>query len=212
MISKKRKVLCAIIGVALLMLGVFIDADLFQELDDTVEGYTSAAIIEDPSQLLDADSGKVFLYGEVYADDPVTFPEIDGEYLIISKITERYSTNFLFGWWGYRGCETLLPEKNTILTVDFPKGTLKIPTHSLSLENITANGWQGDCIYQDDDTRYRYVGIENHVSGTVFADLHDNTLENPSSLHLGIQPSDIIAIMQYDKKSFTAHFGPHGLV
>lgn len=210
---KKREVLCSIIlAMMLLAVGIFISDKIFQHTNNTAEQYASATIIDDPEQFrygMKTNFGKSLLYGELYTNSPVTFPEIGGEYLEISKVREEYtrhtrivtrtdsdghthSETEVYWTWDYAGEEIRRADSVVFLTETFTGDLIPLPSQTLSLAGIDAHGKSGNYIYEWGDVRYYYIGTKNHVWGTVFANLLNNTIENTSELYLDMMPEAVI--------------------
>lgn len=91
----KREVLASIAIIAMLLIvGLGISDKISDKIADKNEKYNKAIKIES-KELFDygmrTDVGNAFVYGELKAVDPVTYPEINGEYMYVEKVKERYT-------------------------------------------------------------------------------------------------------------------------
>ena len=91
----KREILASVTIIAIMILIGFvivgrIDAHQVQKNSE----YYSALQITDAEQFqygMDTSVGNAFVYGTLEAADPVTYPEIGGEYLYVEKVEEHYN-------------------------------------------------------------------------------------------------------------------------
>lgn len=91
----KREILASVTIVAVMMILGFVIAgriDAYQMQKNSE--YYSALQITDAEQFqygMDTSVGNAFVYGTLEAVDPVTYPEIGGEYLYAEKDEEHYN-------------------------------------------------------------------------------------------------------------------------
>ena len=91
----KREILASVTIVAVMMILGFVIAgriDAYQIQKNSE--YYSALQITDSEQFqygMDTSAGNAFVYGTLEAIDPVTYPEIGGEYLYAEKDEEHYN-------------------------------------------------------------------------------------------------------------------------
>ena len=91
----KREILASISIIAvMIMIGIFISSKISEYEMDRNEKYTKAVKIENTDLFqhgMDTNVGNAFVYGELKAIDYVTYPEIDGQYMYIKKVKEKYT-------------------------------------------------------------------------------------------------------------------------
>ena len=91
----KREILLSVSIIAImLVIGVLISGKISEVQMDSNEKYNKATTIESTELFrygMDTSIGNSFVYGDLKAVDPVTYPEIGGQYLSVTKIKERYT-------------------------------------------------------------------------------------------------------------------------
>lgn len=91
----KREILASISIITIMILfGILISTKISEYQMDKNEIYNKAVKIEDQSMFqygMDTNIGNAFVYGILEAVDTVTYPEIDGKYMYISKVEEHYN-------------------------------------------------------------------------------------------------------------------------
>lgn len=91
----KREILASIcIIVFFLLSGMFFTNKISDSVLDSNEKYNKAVKIEGTDLFqygMDTNVGNAFVYGTLEVIDPVTFPEIGGEYMYINKVKEKYT-------------------------------------------------------------------------------------------------------------------------
>lgn len=188
----KREVLASISIVAILMLiGVLISSKISESQMDRMEMYNKAIKI-DSQQLftygMETNIGNAFIYGDLEAVDTVTFPEIGGEYMSVTKVKEVY---------------TMHTRMVTKTRVNSKGKTETYTTEEIYWEWDKVNEWKDNCknvkflnvgfeygeIYKphekyittqkvSSDVRYKYYGSPIKYTGTLFAELGDMTIRN----------------------------------
>ena len=92
---KKREILVSIIiALISIMIGIFISGKISDSQDAGRESYQKAIQIEEPEifrHCMSVNSGDGLIYGELKAVDTVSDPNIEGEWLYLSKKTQRYT-------------------------------------------------------------------------------------------------------------------------
>lgn len=92
---KKREILVSIIiALISIMIGIFISGKISDSQDAGRESYQKAIQIEEPEifrHCMSVNSGDGLIYGELKAVDTVSDPKIEGEWLYLSKKTQRYT-------------------------------------------------------------------------------------------------------------------------
>ena len=91
----KREVLASISIVAvLLLIGVLISGKIEESQTDKNAVYNKAIKIDSKDLFeygMRTNIGNAFVYGDLVAVDPVTYPEIGGSYMYVKKIKEEYT-------------------------------------------------------------------------------------------------------------------------
>lgn len=91
----KREIIASIVIISiLLIIGFFISESITNSQNDKDSEYIKATHIEDQELFqygMDTNIGNTFVYGDLIAVDTVSYPEIDGEYMYVKKIKEKYT-------------------------------------------------------------------------------------------------------------------------
>lgn len=192
----KREILLSIAIIAVLLaLGLWISDGITESQMDRNMVYDQALRVDETDIFeygMRTNVGNAFVYGDLKAVDTVSFPEIDGEYMIVRKIKERYTkhtrtvtktrtvngktqtyTEIETYWtWDEIDRETLRNERITFLGVEFDRGKIDIPgMHYL------------DTIKESSKIRYQYYGTGTEFVGTIYTDLRDNTISDGSAFY-----------------------------
>lgn len=188
----KREILFSLVIVAIfLIFGFMISEKIDDSLMNKYQEYNTALHIEDDKSMfqyaMKTNIGNSFVHGDLKAIDTVSYPEIDGEYSYIKKIKERYTkhhrtvtkTRTVNGktetyteieeYWTWDSVESWSQHSEIIsfLNVEFPYGTIEFPDYGY----ITT-------IRESSNIRYVYYGNPVLCIGTLYANLHDNTITN----------------------------------
>lgn len=182
----KREVVASISIVAiLLLLGFFISGKISDHQMDRDAIYNKAVKIEDKdlfSYGMRTNIGHAFVYGTLMTVDPVSYPEIEGSYIYLEKVKEKYTrhtrtvttrdskghthrrTEVYWSWDRVRS-EELCCEKVQFLGVIFPSSKFQLPdSHYL------------ETIKESQRIRYKYYGTDLEYVGTIFTELKDGTI------------------------------------
>lgn len=192
----KREIIASIAIVAIMLLiGLVISSKISDWQIDQNEKYNEAVKIEDPELFqygIDTNVGNAFVYGDLEAVDTVIFPEIDGEYLLVRKITERYTMHTrtveeydekgnisgshqeTYWTWDEIGRELLHSRQIRFCGVVFDYGKIDIPL----ADYITT-------IRQSSDLRDKFYGVAPKHTGTIFTELRDSTISDGSNFYKG---------------------------
>lgn len=193
---KKREVLASICMIAVMLLvGVLISQNISEYRMDKNEMYNKALKIEDVDVFrygMDTNVGSAFVYGKMEAVDTVTYPEIDGQYMYIEKMTERYTrhervvtyttgsgktkqthTRIETYWtWDVIGIEELKCNKISFCETVFDSSKFDIP----DAEYI-------DTVRESVNIRNKYYGTGTKFEGTIFTDLRDGTISENTKFY-----------------------------
>lgn len=186
----KREVLVSIIIISIMLLiGIIIHENINDRLMLEYQKYNTALQIDNDSELfvygMKTDVGNAFVYGDLKAVDTVTYPEIDGEYSYVKKIKERYTKHIRYvtktktvngetktyrekeEYWTWDEIDRWSQHSNKIsfLDIEFDYGTIDFP----SANYITT-------IKESSKIRYVYYGTGIKYTGTLYADLSDDTI------------------------------------
>lgn len=190
----KREVIFSIAIICILMIiGITLSDKINDNLMEEYQVYNTALQINNDQELfrygMRTNIGNAFVYGELIAIDPVTYPDIDGVYGSITKVTERYTkhtrrvtkTRTVNGkkqsytevetyWtWDTISREYKTASRISFLDIEFPYGTID----GFSENYITT-------IKLSSHLRNKYYGSNVSNTGTLFANLSDNTISNTS--------------------------------
>ena len=192
----KREILLSIAIIAVLLaLGLWISDGITERQMDRNMVYDQALRVDSTDIFeygMRTNVGNAFVYGDLKAVDTVSFPEINGEYMTVRKIKERYTkhtrtvikTRTVNGktqtytevetyWtWDEVDRETLRNEKVTFLNVEFERGKIEIP----GMRYL-------DTIKESSKIRYQYYGTGTEFVGTIYTDLRDNTISDGSAFY-----------------------------
>lgn len=93
-ITKREIIFSSIIIGVMLIIGLVLSDKISDSIVDQNEVYNKAIHIEG-NELFEygmrTNVGNSFVYGDLIAVDPVSYPELEGEYLYVEKVKERYT-------------------------------------------------------------------------------------------------------------------------
>ena len=182
----KREIIASISIIAvMLLIGILISGKITESHLDQVEKYNKAAKITDQELFeygMRTNVGNALVYGELIAADTVTYPEIGGEYMSVEKVEEHYTMHT-------RTYTTTDSDGNTEEHTETYWTWDKVDSWSKHCEKVTFLGVQFDYgqIYTPHENhidtqkesyyvRYVYYGSPIKYTGTIFANLKDNTI------------------------------------
>lgn len=189
----KREIIASIsIIAAMLIIGVIISGKISEKVMDSNEKYNKAVKIEDEELFkygMSTSIGNSFVYGDLEVMDPVTYPEIGGEYSYIEKVKEEYTMHTrtvtytdskgntktkteTYWTWDVVWRENIKSQKVTFLGVEFDFSKFK----NLEDSYITT-------IKESSDIRYKYYGSPAKAKGTIFTTLQENNIGNDIKLY-----------------------------
>lgn len=185
-----REIICSITMFSIWMiLGLLITGAIQNHKLDNIEEYNKAVKISDSEQFqygMDTNVGNAFVYGELVAEYPVTYEELDDEYLYIEKVKEKYTkhtrhvtytdsegkkhTKTETYWrWDVQHREDQQCYSVKFLNVSFPTSKFKLPYKS----HITT-------IKESSHIRYQYYGIPKTLTGTIYTKLYNKDISDKS--------------------------------
>lgn len=183
----KREILASISIIAVMILfGILISGKILEHQMDKNEKYNKAVKIESQEMFrygMDTNVGNAFVYGDLKAVDTVTYPEIGGEYMSVTKDEEHYTEHTetvyeydkdgnvtgsheeVYWTWDLYDRESKHCDKVTFLGIEFNYGEIYDP-------------WEEyiETLYGDYDVRYVYYGSKIQYEGTIFTRLDNHTI------------------------------------
>lgn len=200
----KREVLVSVIIVSImLLLGTVIHGNINDKLMLEYQKYNTALQIENDSDLfsygMKTNIGNAFVYGDLEAVDTVTYPEIKGEYIYIEKVEERYERNErtvtkedsegntyteteVYYEWETENKESKHSKEIKFCGVTLPYSKLNLPSSNY-IDTIKGNkvwSWKsGERV----KVRFKYYGIYTKYTGTIFADLKNETIPDNTNFY-----------------------------
>lgn len=209
---KPREIRVSVIIVLVMFaVGISIHNAIQRRVTRTAEIYATATIIQDPEQFrygMETDFGNALLYGSVTSEESVTFDEIGGGFLHIRKVKEEYRKHTrtwtdskgkrhteTYWTWDYVSSQSRNVNTVTFLDCDFPYSQIDMPTYRLNLTEAGVSN-RGNYIYKGLTTRYYYSVTVNGITGTLFANLRNGTINNQSALYGYQTPQEVIADKQ----------------
>ena len=184
----KREILASISIIAvMLLIGVLISGKISEHQMDANEIYNKAVKIESSDLFqygIDTNVGNAFVYGDLIAVDTVTYPEIGGEYMYVEKVKEKYTRHTrrvksgktwytqVYYTWDRVGSEDIICEEISFCGIIFDSKKIDLP----STEYIGT-------IKESSHIRYMYYGVGTDYTGTIFADLRDQTIPDQTKFY-----------------------------
>lgn len=205
----KREILASISIIAVMILiGVLISSKISEHHMDKNEIYNKAVKIESTDLFqygMDTNVGNAFVYGDLKAVDTVTYPEIDGEYMYVEKVKEKYTmhtrtvtrtrtvngktqsytTTETYWTWDRVGSEDKKCNEVTFCGITFNVNKFDIP----SSHHI-------DTIKESSHIRYKYYGVGTEFTGTIFTDLRNKTISNNTNFYNAMNIEETVKHLQ----------------
>lgn len=209
----KREIIASIVIISiLLIIGFFISEGITNSQNDKDSEYIKATHIEDKELFqygMDTNIGNTFVYGDLIAVDTVSYPEIDGEYMHVKKIKEKYTRHTrtvtetktvngktktyteteVYWSWDMVNSEDKTCKEITFCGITFPTSKIQIP----SAECI-------DSIKESSHIRYKYYGTPVKHTGTIYAYLSDGTIPVNTEFHENMSIDELL-------NQYTSHVG-----
>ena len=190
----RREILASISIIAILLLiGVLISSKISDYQIEKNDEYNKAVKIQDTELFrygMDTNVGNAFVYGDLKAVDTVTYPDINGKYMYVKRVKEKYTkhtrrvahksgkhtyyTTETYWTWDYAGKESKTCKQINFCGITFKSKKISLP----SADYI-------DTIKESHDIRYVYYGTKEKYSGTIFTVLKDNTISDKSEFYNG---------------------------
>lgn len=180
-----REVIASILIVSfMLIIGLMLSGKISDSIIDMNEDYNKAIHIED-NELFEygmrTSIGSSFVYGDLVAKDVVNYDDVDGDYMYLERVKERYTQHTrvvsykcgkstcyrteTYWTWDRVGSESRASEKVEFLGVEFNFSQFNRP----SVDYIKT-------VQEGAMTRYKYYGTPAKVTGTIFTHLKDNNI------------------------------------
>lgn len=185
-ITKRELVVSISIVAIFLIIGILISGRLNEVVMDANEKYYKALKVDTKDVFqygMDTSIGNAFIHGDFEAIDTVGYLEIDGEYLYIKKVKEKYTmhtrtiTTTVNGkvktrtqtyWtWDVVGSEEKQSKEVSLLGISFNTSQFDIP-HG---DYITT-------IKESSHVRYKYYGYPAKSNVTIFTRLSGGNIES----------------------------------
>ena len=193
----KREIIAGLVIIAFMMIvGFFISDNITDWQNEQNAKYQKAIHIENDKDMfqygMDTNIGNAFVYGDLTAVDPVSYDEIDGEYMYIEKVKERYTmhtrrvahtrkvgkttqtyyTTETYWTWDRVGSENKKCKEVNFCGVTFDSNKIDIPSEELI-----------DTIKESSNVRYKYYGVATSHTGTIFTKLADKTISKNTTFY-----------------------------
>lgn len=211
----KREILISIAIIALMVIfGLMIHGSIEDSLMLKHQEYNLALQIDGDKDMFEygmsTNVGNAFVHGTLKCLDPVTFEEIGGQYSHVEKVKERYTKHTrtvtksrtdadgnVHTWteeeeywtWDRIDSWSMTATRISFLDVEFEYGKINFPGSSLI-----------ETIKESSKIRYKYYGAPIEVTGTLYAKLENNTI-NDTSFHRDRTIEEVL-------KSYTDTAGP----
>lgn len=199
----KREILISIaIACIMFVFGLLIQQSIRTAITNQNREYETALQISDSETFkygMKTNVGNAFVYGDLVAVDPVTNEEIDGEWMWIKKVKERYTqhsrtvtrtvngktvTKVEYYWtWDRVGSQTWHSNFVTFLGVQFPYGLIKDVSYGYLKTDNHGN------------VRYKWYASSIEHSGTIYTKLENDTITQ-AGLHEGKDTSETYESMK----------------
>ena len=175
----------------MLMIGFAISEKMRQNLLEDYQIYDTAAQVDDKELFeygMETNVGFAFVYGELKTLDPVSYPEVLGEYSYIKKEEQKYRKHYRYVNKTYRGSngkkrtrkkkeeywtwDTMRTDSKTATRISFLDVEFayeKIPFPSSHQIEIVKTGYH---------KRNVYYGTDTDFQGTIFTSLKENTIND----------------------------------
>ena len=180
----------------MLVIGIVISDKINDSLMEQYQKYNTALQINDDPELfkygMRTNVGNAFVHGDLVAVDPVSYPEVDGLYGSMTKVTERYTmhTRTVTKTRTVNGKTQTYTEVETYWTWDRVDSEDK-KCQEISFCGITFNSNKIDLpstdyidtIKESSHIRYKYYGVGTNYIGTIFTDLRDKTISDNTKFY-----------------------------
>ncbi len=209
LVTKREILVSIIIGTIMLSIAALCFSVLQDKFFDTKTAYESSLKIDNDKDLLDhaidTKVGNVLVTGIMEGIDPITFDEIKGNFIRITKIIERYTSHtrtvcnsdhvcHTETYWSWDVIDT---EEKSVKQVSFLGRNYSYnlfksyPEKGLSLSKNntnTQNDISWDCIYISSHERWSYEVVPSSFSTTMFISTKNGTLSPYTGNKISLYP------------------------
>lgn len=192
-ISKREIIISIVILLIMLIIGFMISDAIEDSMLLEQQKYNLALQIDNDKSMFEycmsTDVGDAFVYGTLKCLDPVTYDEIDGEYSYVKKVKEKhtkhtrtvtktrvvngksqsYTTTETYWTWDTVSQQSKHANKISFIDVEFKYGDIDFPGAS-----------HVKTIKESSNIRYVYYGSPIETTGTIYARLENNTINDVS--------------------------------
>lgn len=201
-IITKREVIASFVIIAFMMIvGFFISDNMADWQNEQNAKYQKALHIENNKDMfqygMDTNVGNAFVYGDLTALDPVSYDEIDGEYMYIEKVKEQYTKHTrrvsyavdgktryrteTYWTWDWVGSEDKKCKNINFCGVAFNSNKIDMPSQHLI-----------DTIKESSHIRYKYYGVSTSHTGTIFTKLADGSISDNTKFYENESIDDVL--------------------
>lgn len=205
-IITRREVIASFVIIAFMMIvGFFISDNITDWQNEQNAKYQKAIHIENDKDMfqygMDTNIGNAFVYGELKAVEPVTYDEIDGEYMYVKKVKERYTmhtrrvahtrkvgkttqtyyTTETYWTWDWAGSDDKKCKNINFCGVTFDSNKIDMPSQHLI-----------DTIKESSHIRYKYYGVSTSHTGTIFTRLADESISDNTKFYENESIDDVL--------------------
>lgn len=177
-----------IIIAVMLIIGIMVHGKINNRLMNDYQKYNTALHIQNDTDLflyaMKTNVGDAFIYGDFEVVDTVTYPEIGGKYMYVEKVKEKYTRHTrrvksgktwhtqVYHSWDRVGSEDIKCKEVSFCNVTFDSSKIEFP----DTEYI-------DTIKESSCIRYKYYGVSQKHTGTIFAYLENKTIKNKAPFY-----------------------------
>lgn len=208
----KREILASISIIAvMLLIGVLISSKISEHQLDANEIYNKAVKIDNTDLFqygMDTNVGNAFVYGDLVAVDTVTYPEIDGEYIYVSKTEKRYERHErevtkedsegneyteieVYYEWDTEDTDSKHANEIMFCGLTFPYFKIDLPGASYidTLYGDRVYSWKsGEYV----KVKFEYYGVNTKYTGTIFTDLRNQTISDNTQFYTNKNIEDTV--------------------
>lgn len=207
-----REVIASITILAImLIIGILIGDSIEDYHSDKIAIYNKALKVKEEDifrYAMNTNVGNAFVEGEFKALDTVSYDEIEGEYMYIEKVKEKYTrhtrtvtktrivngksksytTTETYWTWDVVDRDSKTSNNVTFLGVEFPTSKFYLPSDSYIAT-----------IKESSKIRYKYYGTPVSHNAVAFVDLRDGTISNNKvSLNTKSTTEEILEAKQFN--------------
>ena len=206
----QREIIVSISIIAIMLLfGMLISGKISEHQMDKNEVYNKAVKIESADLFqygMDTNIGNAFVYGDLKAVDTVTYPEIDGKYMYVERVKEKYTKHTrtvtktrtvngktktytdteVYWTWDRVSSEDQKCKQISFCGVTFDSNKINIPGANYI-----------DTIRESSKIRYKYYGTGTEFTGTIFTSLKDKTITDGTDFYNGLTIEETVERLEF---------------